>query len=33
MGVYGWRGTIGLISPPRTNETAIYEAMQVAPEG
>lgn len=33
MGIYGPLGTIGLISPPRTNETAIYEAMQVVPEG
>ncbi|PZC46947.1 MAG: Maleate cis-trans isomerase [Chloroflexi bacterium] len=33
MGIYGPLGTIGLISPPRTNETAMYEAMQVVPEG
>lgn len=33
MGPYGWLGTIGLIVPPRTNETLLYEMMQVAPEG
>lgn len=33
MGPYGERGTIGLIVPPRTNETLLYEMMQVVPHG
>jgi maleate isomerase len=33
MGPYGRRATIGLIVPPRTNETVLYEMMQVVPEG
>lgn len=33
MGAYGWRATIGYIGPPRTNETVLYEAMRLAPEG
>lgn len=33
MGPYGWRATIGLIVPPRTNETLLYEMTQVVPEG
>jgi maleate isomerase len=33
MGPYGSRATIGLIVPPRTNETVLYEMMQVVPEG
>jgi maleate cis-trans isomerase len=33
MGVYGPRGTLGLIVPPRTNETLLYEMMRIAPEG
>lgn len=33
MGVYGWKATIGIIVPPRTNETVIQEALRLAPEG
>jgi maleate cis-trans isomerase len=33
MGAYGWKATIGCIVPPRTNETAIYEAIRLAPDG
>lgn len=33
MGVYGWKATIGIIVPPRTNETVIQEAFRLAPEG
>jgi len=33
MGVYGWKATIGIIVPPRTNETVIEEAVRLAPDG
>lgn len=33
MAAYGYRATIGLIVPPRTNETLLYEMMKVVPEG
>ncbi|HLC25243.1 MAG TPA: hypothetical protein VJM80_00565 [bacterium] len=33
MGVYGWKATIGIIVPPRTNETVIQEAFRLVPEG
>jgi maleate isomerase len=33
MGPYGRLGTIGLIVPPRTNETLLYEMMRVVPDG
>jgi maleate isomerase len=33
MGPYGRRATLGLIIPPRTNETLLYEMMQVVPDG
>ncbi|HEY4441562.1 MAG TPA: hypothetical protein VGN14_13980 [Candidatus Elarobacter sp.] len=33
MGIYGPKATIGYIGPPRTNETVLYEAMRIAPEG
>ena len=33
MAAYGSRATIGLIVPPRTNETVLYEMMKVVPEG
>lgn len=33
MAAYGYRATIGLIVPPRTNETVLYEMMKVVPEG
>jgi maleate isomerase len=33
VGPYGEQGTIGLIVPPRTNETLLYEMMQVVPDG
>lgn len=33
MGVYGSKATIGIILPPRTNETVIQEAFRLAPEG
>jgi maleate cis-trans isomerase len=33
MGAYGSLATVGLIIPPRTNETILYEMMRVLPDG
>lgn len=33
MGAYGWKATVGFIGPPRTNETALHEAYNLAPKG
>lgn len=33
MGAYGWKATIGFIGPPRTNETVLHEAFELATPG